>query len=241
MFVIQVRNITVALLNCQIILSVFVDNTEKGKLRRYLKILGNKMDLCDYIKTFCGTQNYDNGIFPGEHHFVSLCLVPAILKRIQQKDVSKIRYVNPDGSKGQKDKIPLYDITFDQKGLEVKYSRSMRIEFTTCQLKMFSSESGRKNLCGVLALVNVEGEAKVMWLDWNKFLKKYDHEIRTNIKKAEDKMANYFETKGKKKSHNIDVSFDCKDSDWIDVKSLDDFFILSGLINLSETKLKCAV
>jgi hypothetical protein len=107
------------------------------------------MDFKSYIEHFTG--NKINPL-PGEHHFVSLCLVPLLVEQIGNKNINKIEYINPDGMKNLKNRV-VCDITYDQVGIEVKYSKNNSLRFTAKQLIELDKLKDSA-FAGFIALVN---------------------------------------------------------------------------------------
>jgi hypothetical protein len=131
------------------------------------------MKFIDYKKHFTGKKLK---IYPGEHHFVSLCLIPWLLEVISTEDQGKISFINPDGSKSMSDKTVLIcDLTFDGIGVEVKYSENSNLEFTKVQYKDFKDSNNFQGLWGFLAIINVarEGKAELVGISREKFFEKY--------------------------------------------------------------------
>lgn len=59
------------------------------------------LSIKDYMKHFCGKDLLEP--MPGEHHFISLCLIPLMLQKLNNADdIKKLKYISPDGAK-QKD------------------------------------------------------------------------------------------------------------------------------------------
>lgn len=143
----------------------------------------------NYKDFFSGKGNY-----AGEHHFVALCLVPMLIDKIlkigNKDNLKLISYINPDGAKSITDKKKsLYDITFNGVGLEVKYSKTSSLRFTSTQLENLK---GNKDFKGIIAITNVndKGKCKIVYIEREEF-------YRINA----DKISKAF----KKKSQNITI------------------------------------
>lgn len=155
------------------------------------------MNFKKYIINFTGDSIKD-GIPPGEHHFVSMCLLPILVTAIKAKkkvnkkhDIRKIHYVNPDGMKGKgkgHEKL-LCDITYGNIGVEVKYSKNASLSFTTPQLEIFRSIYLKKNknavFKGFIAIVNVLGkqdDPTILYISAKDFFETYKKMGRKRFK-----------------------------------------------------------
>lgn len=110
---------------------------------------------------------------PGEHHFVSMCLLPILLKNNLYEE---IKYINPDGMKGYKNDRFLCDMTISKEekrtiGVEVKYSKNNTLKFTKVQwgklIRDKEAHGGNEEniFLGVLALINANNdEARVVFI-----------------------------------------------------------------------------
>jgi hypothetical protein len=134
------------------------------------------MDFQTYIKYFTGKDIKDP--LPGEHHFVSLCLVPQLINAIDEDKIKLIEYINPDGMKNRNasDKI-ICDLTYNGIGIEVKYSRNMSLNFTSKQLRDLK-KLDKNRFLGFIALVGITKSAKVIYIDADNFFRIYEKQIK---------------------------------------------------------------
>ena len=192
------------------------------------------MTFKDYIENFTGL-NKKSSHYPGEHHFVSMCLLPLLVKNIRVEEICNIHFINPDGTKVPNEGDGLIcDITYGLLGLEVKYSETGSLTYTSKQLNSFfpynkdtQEFESDPNFKGFIAIINVEkGKLKaagcqVIHITAKNFIEHYGK--NSVLKKAK---AN------SKKSINISKVCCSKGkllSGWVHIKTKAEYLALFGL------------
>ncbi len=98
-----------------------------------------------------------------------MCLLPLLVENIRVEEICNIHFINPDGTKVPNEGDGLIcDITYGLLGLEVKYSETGSLTYTSKQLNSFFLNDktlqyeSDPNFKGFIAIVNVKkGELKV--------------------------------------------------------------------------------